>query len=236
MKNLIKLFAACTILSAAVAALAQPVSPPVPQNVVQLAANGAVEVAQDLLSIVLSTTRDGSDPAQLQSQLKTAVDAALAEARKVAQPGQLDVRSGNFSLSPRYNREGKPSGWQGSAEVVLEGRDFARIGATAGRMQTLTVSGISFGLSREQRAKVEGEAQAQAIERFKARAGAIAASFGFSSYSLREVHVSSNDQGPLPRPRMLAMEARSSAVDAPLPVEAGKTAVLVTVSGSVQLK
>lgn len=236
MKHLIKLFTVCAVLSGSVAAQAQPVALPVPQNVVQLAAHGSVEVAQDLLSIFLSTTRDGNDPALLQTQLKTAVDAALTEARKAQQPGQLDVRSGNFSLSPRYNREGKPSGWQGSAELVIEGRDFARISATAGRIQTLTVSGINFGLSREQRAKVESEAQSLAIERFKARASAIAASFGFTGYSLREVHVSSNDQGQAPRPRMLAMEARAMSSDAPLPVEAGKTTVLVTVSGSVQLK
>lgn len=236
MKYLIKLFAACVVLSGSAAALAQGVALPAPQNVVQLAANGSVEVSQDLLSIILSTTRDGGDAALLQSQLKTAVDAALVEARKAQQPGQLEVRSGNFSLSPHYNREGKPSGWQGSAELVIEGRDFARISATAGRIQTLTVSGISFGLSREQRAKVESEAQALAIEHFKARASAIATSFGFSGYSLREVHVNSNEQSRTPRPRMLAMEARSSAADAPLPVEAGKTSVLVTVSGSVQLK
>jgi len=50
------------------------------------------------------------------------------------------------------------------------------------------------------------------------------------------VSVNANDQGVPPRPRMLAMEARTASADAPVPVEAGKTAVLVTVSGSVQLK
>jgi hypothetical protein len=40
----------------------------------------------------------------------------------------------------------------------------------------------------------------------------------------------------VPRPRMMAMEAKSSMADAPVPVEAGKSAVVVTVSGSVQLK
>lgn len=236
MKTLFKLIAVCAALSGSLFALAETVSGAAPHNVAQLTASGSIEVGQDLLSIALSTTRDGSDPVQLQTQLKGVVDAALAEAGKAAQPGQMDVRSGNFSLSPRYNRDGKPSGWQGLAEIVLEGRDFARISAAAGRIQALTVSGISFGLSREQRAKVEAEAQAQAIERFKARASAIAASFGFSGYSLREVHVSNSDQVPMPRPRMMAMEVRSSAADAPLPVEAGKTTVLVTVSGSVQLK
>lgn len=206
------------------------------QNVVQLAANGTVEVQQDLLSISMNTTRDGVDAGVVQSQLKTAIDAALAEARKVAQAGQLDVRTGNFSLYPRYGRDGKSIGWQGSAELILEGRDFARISSTAGKIQTLTVGSVSFGLSREQRTKVEADAQGIAIERFKARATEIARGFGFGGYTLREVNVSANDQGFVPRPRVMAMEAKTAMADAPVPVEAGKTSVVVTVSGSVQLK
>lgn len=230
----IKWLAACVVLSGAAALPAQPMPIPAPRNVVQLSANGVVEVQQDLLSMSLSTTRDGSDATLLQSQLKAAVDAALTEARKAAQPGQLDVRTGNFSLSPRYDRDGKSIGWQGSAELILEGRDFARISATAGRIQSLNVSGVSFGLSREQRLGVEAQAQALAIERFKARSLEIARSFGFAGYTLREVNVSSNEQGNMPRPRMLAQASRADA-SAPVPVEAGKTTVVVTVSGSVQL-
>ena len=207
-----------------------------PQNVVQLAASGSVEVQQDLLMISMNTTREGSDAVTVQTQLKTALDTALQEAKKAAQPGQLEVRTGNFSLYPRHGRDGKLSGWQGSVELVLEGRDFTRISATAGKIQTLTMGGVSFGLSREQRQKVEADAQAQAIERFKSKAESIAKSFGFGSYTLREVSVNANDQGFSPRPRMMAMEARAVSSDAPVPVEAGKSTVVVTVAGSVQLK
>lgn len=206
------------------------------QNVVQLTASGSVEVGQDLLSITLNTTREGADANAVQAQLKTALDAALGEAKKSAQPGQMDVRTGNFSLYPRYGRDGKSIGWQGSTELVLEGRDFARISSTAGKIQTLTLANVSFGLSREQRAKVEGEAQSMAIDRFKARATEIARGFGLTGYTLREVNVSADDQGFAPRPRVLAMQAKAMVADAPVSVEAGKTAVVVTVSGSVQLK
>ena len=202
----------------------------------QLSASATVEVQQDLLSLTLTTTKDAADAAAVQAQLKAAVDAALAEARKNAQPGQLEVRTGNFSLSPRYTREGKINGWQGSAEVVLEGRDFPRITQTAGRIGTLSVGNVGFGLSREQRAKVETEAQGVAIENFKQKAAELAKGFGFGGYQLREVTVSASQQGGPPRPRMMAAEAKSFSADAPLPVEAGKTAVVVNVSGSVQLK
>lgn len=220
-------------LAIPVCAMAQTVPPP--QNVLQLSASGSVEVQQDLLSLSLTTSRDGSDASVVQAQLKTALDAALAEAKKAAQPGQLDVRTGNFGLHPRYSQGGKISGWQGTAELVLEGRDFARITQTAGKIQTMTLGQVSFGLSREQRAKVEGEAQAIAIERFKGKAGELARGFGFSGYSLREVAVNANDQGFVPRQRMMAME-KSAQADMAVPVEAGKSTVMVTVSGSVQLR
>ncbi len=227
------LLAALTATS--LGAHAQPANWQVPQNVVQLSASGTVEVQQDLLSITLSTTRDGSDAAAVQTQLKVALDAALTEARKAAQPGQLEVRTGNFSLSPRYGKDGKINGWQGTTEMVLEGRDFARISTTAGKVQTLTLAGVGFGLSREQRARVEGEAQTAAIERFRAKATEIAKGFGFAGYSLREVSVNANDQGFVPRMKVMAMEMRAAS-DAAVPVEAGKSTVVVTVSGSVQLK
>jgi predicted secreted protein len=228
------LLGACALLACTVAP-AQTLPPP--QNVLQLDASGTVEVQQDLLMISLGTAREGTDAAAVQAQLKTALEAALVEARKTAQPGQMEVRTGNFALYPRHNVQGRLSGWTGNVELVLEGRDFPRITQAAGQIQTLTLAGVSFGLSREQRAKVQGEAQALAIERFKTRASELAKGFGFAGYTLREVAVNSNDQGVQPRPRMMAMQSKSAdAASAAPPVEPGKSAVVVTVSGSVQLR
>jgi predicted secreted protein len=232
-----KSIAACALFVCAGGVFSQENSPtPVPRNVVQLSANGVVEVQQDLLTMVLATSRDGSDAGMVQTQLKLALDAALTEAKKAVQPGQLDVRTGNFSLYPRYGKDGKINGWQGSTELVLEGRDFARIAATAGKISTLTMGNVSFGLSRSQRAQVEGQAQAMAIEQFKAKATEVAKGFGFTGYSLREVSVNASDAGGMPRPRMVAMEAKMASSDMAVPVEAGKSTVQVTVSGAVQLK
>jgi predicted secreted protein len=235
-----KMSSALSIAAATLVATAGPVwaqSPPYapPQNVLQLSATGTVEVQQDLLSLSLTTSREGAEPTAVQSQLKSALDAALAEARKSVQPGLLDLRTGHFGLYPRYSQGGKISGWQGTAELILEGRDFARITQTAARIQTMTVASVNFGLSREQRAKVEGDAQAIAIDRFKAKAAELARGFGFHGYSLREVAVNANDQGA-PRPMRSMALAGSAQADTPVPVEAGKTAVTVTISGSVHLR
>ena len=228
------ILAGCALAAAAAALPAQTLAPP--QNVLQLQASGTVEVQQDLLQMNLTTTREGTDPNAVQTQLKGALDTALAEAKRTAQAGQLDVRTGNFALYPRHNREGRISGWNGTAELILEGRDFARITQAAGRIQTMTLGGISFGLSREQRAKVEGEAQTLAIDRFKAKAAELARGFGFSGYTLREVAVNANEPGFTPRLRMAAQDARASSAESAVPVEPGKSTVMVTVSGSVQLR
>lgn len=237
MKNTTKLIAASAFLACAGAAFAQNTTAPEPRNVVQLSASGTVEVQQDLLVLYLATSKEAADAATVQTQLKQALDVALTEAKSNAQPGQLDVRTGPFGLYPRYGKDGKINGWQGRAELVLEGRDFARITATAGKIQTLAISQVAFGLSREARAKVESDAQTQAIEQFKARAAELAKGFGFANYSLREVAVNSNEMSPGPRPRMMATEAKvASFSDAAVPVEAGKAQVTVNVSGSVQMR
>jgi len=193
--------------------------------------------AADYLTITLAATREAPDAATVQTQLKTALDAALAQARGAVQGDQLEVQTGAFSLSPRYDRNGKISTWQGRSELVIQGRDFGRISTLAGQIQGLAIADVAFSLSRDGRQKVEQQVQGQAIERFKAKAGDVAKGFGFSQYSLREISVNTEgDGGYVPRPRMMAMAASAKMEDAAVPVEAGKATVTVTVSGSIQLQ
>lgn len=205
-------------------------------NVVQLSAQAQVEVAQDVLRMTLSATRQGAQAALVQTQLKSDLEAALKQARKSESPGQMEVRTGNFSLYPRYDKDGRISSWQGTAELVLEGKDIPRITSVAGDIGGLTVSNVSFGLSAEQRAGVEGGAQKQAIQNFRAKAAAITQAFGFKDYSLREVSVNTSDEGAMPVPRMMAMASkRMDQESEPVPVAPGKSRVTVSISGSVQM-
>ena len=246
--------AALPALAAALALAALPSGAraqtlPPPQNVVSLQASATTELTMDWLAIVFSTTREGQDAAGVQSQLKQALDAALAEARKAAKPGEVNVRTGGFSMYPRYGQKGGITGWQGNAELVVEGRDAAAISQLAGRVQTLAIARVSWSLSREAREKVEADVAAQAIARFRTRADAVAKQFGFTGWTIREVNVSSNEPPPgMPVPMNVSggeppgqpvpmMRARAASADTEaLPVEAGKAQVSATVSGSVQMR
>jgi len=219
----------------AAAALSAQAADAVPAGVVNLSSTASVEVAQDLMSLTLSTTREGNDAASVQAALKQALDAALAEARKVQKPGQIDVQTGNFSLYPRNNAKGQINGWQGSAELRIEGRDMQAIGQLSGRIQTLVISNVSYAISPQQRDTVEAAVTADAIKRFRQRADDVAKQFGYSGYAVREVNVQSDESAGQPVPMMRLRAASAAMAEAALPVEPGKGRVSVTVNGSVQL-
>lgn len=205
-------------------------------GVVHLSASSSVEVSQDWLTITLVAQREDADPVVVQRLLKKAVSSALEAGREVVDKDELKLRTGGFSVAPRYGTNGRMNGWSGSAEVVIEGRDFAAIAALAGRINAMVISGTRWDLSPQARRAAEGDAQAAAIERFKVKSADVAKSFGFSGYELREVNVSSSDTGSgYPRAPGLMMAKSMMSAAEPVPVEAGKSNVTVTVSGSLQL-
>ena len=234
-----KLHSALAAAGAALAfAAAQPAraDTPPPQGVLSLTTSATVEVTKDVLAVTFSTTKDGADANAVQAQLKQALDAALAEAKKAARPGQVDVQTGVFSLFPRYTSKGGITGWQGTAEIIVDGRDMAAIGQLSGRITTMTVARVAYRLSREAGQKVEADVAAEAIARYRAKAGEYAKQFGYASYSIREVNVTTTEppQGPMPMAR--AQTAAMSAPGDALSVEPGKAQVNASVSGTVQMK
>ena len=230
---------ASLIAFSCIATHARAETPP-PQGVLGLTASASVEVAKDVLSVTFSTSREGSDANAVQAQLKQALDAALAEAKKSARPGQVDVRTGNFSLYPRYANAKSTgaaaiTGWQGNVEVIVEGRDMAAIGQLTGRVTTMTIAGVSYRLSREANQRVEADIAGEAIAAFRAKAASYAKLFGFAGYSVREVTVSTSEPQGTPVP-MLRMQAASVAKEEALSVEPGKALVTATVNGTIQMK
>ncbi|PTT81202.1 SIMPL domain-containing protein, partial [Pelomonas sp. HMWF004] len=172
-----------------------------------LSASASAEVSRDILGVSFATSREGSDASVVQTALKQALDVALAEARKAARPGQVEVQTGSFSLAPRYDpKTGKLNGWQGSAELLVEGRDTTAIAQLAGRISSLSISRVAYSLSREAREKAEAEVSAQAITRFRAKAADYARQFGYGGYVVGEVNVSSDESGPRPVMAMARMK------------------------------
>jgi hypothetical protein len=81
MLNATKSIAACALAICATGVFSQNMPNEALKNVAQLSASGSIEVQQDLLSISMTTSRDGQDAAAVQTQLRQALDAALTQAR-----------------------------------------------------------------------------------------------------------------------------------------------------------
>ncbi len=230
------MWGACVLVSALVCTPAHADESANKHGTVNFSTSSAVEVTQDLMTVTLQASKEGAQAAEVQAALKQVLEGALAEARKSAMPGALDVRTGGFSVLPRYNNSGRINGWQGTAQLMLSGTDIARISQVSGRLNQLNVVNVAYGLSKALREKHESELTSQAIARFRVRATQIASDFGLKGYTLGDLSVSSTEPGFEPRPYMMAMRAKSAeSADAPLPTEPGKGVLSVTVSGQVLL-
>lgn len=219
---------------AAGGAMAQAPQPPF-FNVVTLEASATADVAVDTLTMTLFTEEQGPDPGQLATRVNARLDEALAKAK--AQP-KVDARSGNYQTNPIYDRANQITGWRTRADIVLESRDFATVGALAGALQpAMKLSSMAFSLSRQAREAAEATLLAEALGRYQTKARGIAKALGFPGYVLGQISVRSEWPVHQPVPyRGVALAMAGDGVPAPpVPVEGGKNAVTVIVSGSVVL-
>ncbi len=202
-------------------------------NVVTLDASATADVPTDTLTVTLFTEEQGPDPGQLAARVNARIDEALAKAK--SQP-KVEAHSGNYQTSPVYDRASQITGWRIRAEIVLESRDFKAVGALAGALQpAMKLASMVFSLSRPAREAAEATLLAEALGRYQEKARAVAKALGFPGYVLGQIAVRSEGPTRPPIPvRAMAMAA-DGASPAPVPMEGGKNAVTVYVSGSVVL-
>ena len=119
----------------------------------------------------------------------------------------------------------------------ITSKDFAAASKLAGQLANqMQVQNVNFTLSREARTAAEAKLIDQAVNAFRDKALATTKLFGYTSYTIRDVHVSEGSNNPGPRPMMARMAAAPASFDsAPVPIEGGKAQVTVTVSGAVQM-
>jgi len=227
---------AFTVALAAFGVSAQPMQPPPFFNVVTLEANATADVTSDTLTATLFTEEQGPDPGQLAARVNARIEEALAKAK--AEP-KVEARSGNYQTNAIYDRANQITGWRIRADITLESRDFKAISTLVGAMQPLVkLWSLNFSLSRGAREAAETKLTSEALARFQEKARAIAKTLNFPSYAIGQITVRS--EGPMvaqPTFRTAAVGMGESLPPAPgpVPVEPGKSAVTVFVSGSVIL-
>lgn len=197
-----------------------------------LNAQASAEVPQDTVYIALFYEEQASDPAVLTEKLKRKADQALHDARSQT---KVSVQTAGFTVYPSADREGRITGWRGRTGLLLQSNDFTAAAQLAGKLSPIMqISSVRFSLSPQATREAQTKLTTEAILAFRNQAELAVKAFGFNRYAIHEVELHRN--GIIaPQPMMLATAHAMSGSAADMPLEAGKSTVTVSVSGSVQM-
>ncbi|MEJ2691738.1 MAG: SIMPL domain-containing protein [Candidatus Thiodiazotropha sp.] len=199
---------------------------------VNLSAVASQETDNDTLIAVLSTQKEGSDPAALSDSVNRLIEQALLQAKQ--QP-EIKVQTLGYQTSPIY-RQQRLSGWRVKQSLRLESRDSDRLSQLLSSLQgTLALESISYAVSDERRRAVEEALIKQALEAFQQRAKLITHQLGRQSYRLVEMSIRNSDQPVSRMPMRASMMTMEGAVATPQ-LEAGSQTLRVEINGRIELQ
>ncbi len=238
MKHLFHSGLLATALAMPAVTLAQPVgasaaTAPAPE--LHLDAQARRMVDNDLMTVALSVEFEGPRVQELTQRVLATLQKAAARAK--ARPG-IDVRLDSVSTQPVWGPKGRTGNWLVRGGLGLSSTDMAALGLLASELTSeMQVSAVQFSLSRAKADEVEALLMAEVAAAFRRRAQAMAGALGFKGYAFKTVNLSQAGNGPTPRPVMLRNAMASAEASAvPIPTDGGKTEVVLTLGGSVELR
>ncbi len=231
------------LLIAALAALAAPVQaqtpgPLAPAEGIVIQTTGEVRVKPDLATVQAGVVSEGKTAAEALAKNTPAL-AKLIEAVKATGVAQGDLSTSQIALTPRMTqpsassspqaRAPKIDGYEARTGITVIVRDIAKAGPLIDALVAAganDMSGISFGLADEDKAK--DQARDKAAEAARARAEIYAKRLGVKVGEL--VSIVESEAEPPVRPMADARAYRMAAGAAPVQVEPGE----ITVSAALR--
>lgn len=203
------------------------------------------DVAQFTFSVL---TQGGKDLGTLQKENTTKVNRAIG-VMKAAGVEEKDIKTEQYSVEPRYKYFDCRIAYDGSGvsacpppeivgytvqqSVSVKARDFGKVGAMLADVVTSGANSVSqLNFTMDDPTEVQSQARAEAIQKAKIKAKAIARAGGFSLGKLLSI----DESGPSPIYYGYGMggaklEAAMDSVAAPAPaIEAGSQEVKVNVT------
>lgn len=198
---------------------------------VEFQTQAAREVDNDFTRVVLAVEKENADPARLADEINRAMDWALKAAR--AEAG-VRSRSGAYHTFPVYDQQ-RIVRWRAAQELILESEQNTTLNGLVGRLQErLQVRSMTFGVSEQQRARIEQALTQEALDNFRERAQAIAQRLGASGYDI--VRLQLQDDAGMPPMPVQSMARMLKTEDAAVASEAGTSRLSVGVYAVIQLR
>lgn len=231
-EKFMKPFSLSLLLSFLVLFLAGPVvaADEINYNIVNLSAERSRQVENDVMVVVLRTVAEAdraADAARKVNEQQAWADEIIKSVKAVS------YRTMQYQTRPLYQNR-QLTGWSVSQQIRLESSDIEGLTSLVGTLQErLQVSSMQFEISPDRRQKETDALTVEALQAFRDKAGLISQTLGAGDYRLVTISVQENNH-PAPLYRAQA-EAMAVQAQAPPVVEAGDSAVMVNISGSIQL-
>ena len=195
---------------------------------IEISVDGSRAAANDQANAVLFAEIS----AQRAADAARTVNASIGEAiKRCRENSSMVCRSGSTHTHPTYGKNGRIDGWRVRSELLVESANIAGFSDFIGRLQeSLSVSHVGLRPAAATRKHAEDAAIIETLAAFRARAALIADAMG-KPYRITRLNVAAHANVPMPVMRTMMMKAEA----APLPIEAGESAVSVTISGQIEL-
>jgi len=191
----------------------------------------ARKVAQDRVTAIVGVTDEDSEAARLADRINETMSWALGRARAVE---SVEAKTGAYQTHP-VHEDGRIRRWRASQDLILSSGDVQALTALLGALQSrLLVRQVAFGVSAEQRRRVQEELISEALSAYEQRAQRIQQTLSARGYRLVEMTIETPDSRA-PVARFSRAQALSADVTPPA-LEAGETEIGVRIDATIELE
>lgn len=199
-------------------------------NTVNLQAQAEREIPNDQMIVLLATEHEGSNTTGLAAKINSDMQWALEIINKYS---VVESQSKSYQTYPTYRKQ-VVIGWRASQKIEIKSINIAALTELVGKLQEkLQVKQMSFSPTTETRVRFENELIEEAMQAFLARVEIIKKNMPEKNHRIINLNINTGGYRPpivhAQRTMMNSMEMASAPS-----VEAGKSKLTVTVSGSVQ--
>jgi len=180
--------------------------------------------------VLLATEHEGSDTASLAAKINSDMQWALEQIKKYS---NIENQTKSYQAYPIYRKQ-IVVGWRASQQVEIKSENITALTELVGKLQEkLQVKQMGFNPTRETRVRFENEFLEEAMQAFLARVEIVKKHMPVKNHRIINLNINTGGYRPPVIHAQRAMMKSMEMVSAPS-VEAGKSKITVTVSGSVQ--
>ncbi len=199
-------------------------------NTVNLQAQAEREIPNDQMIVLLATEHEGSDTAELAAKINSDMQWTIEVTKKYP---AVDSQTKSYQTYPTYKKQ-VVIGWRANQQIEIKSENIAALTELVGKLQEkLQVKQMSFSPTTETRVRFENELIEEAMQTFLARVEIVKKNMPVKNHRIINLNINAGRNQPpvivAQRTMMKSMEMASAPS-----VEAGKSKITVTVSGSVQ--